>query len=351
MRTKLLAALMMTALSIFLLSGSAYDRLGDKTRADIEASRMKNVSFSSFPQLSPQAEPMAAEACMAESKSASPDDDIPLTLRGSEDDDVFIAAPIVIDSRADEVLETTITGGFTIKNLTGYQVDAASVALARPGLTLHADSPQILIIHTHSSEAYTPAGLDRYEASDSFRTEDTEYNIIRVGDELTSLLQAAGLNVIHDRGIYDYPSYTGSYNRSAEAIEEYLRQYPDIAIVLDVHRDALGSGDTVYKTMAEESGTCASQVMLLVGTDESGLEHPHWRRNLALALYLQKAVDDRYPTLMRPVELVQQRYNQHLTTGSLIVEVGSSGNTLQEALAAVRLFASAAAPALTELVE
>ncbi len=267
------------------------------------------------------------------------------------DEEVFISALVIIDSRADEVLETTITGGMTVKNLTRYTVDTAAVTLAGPGLTLHADSPQILIIHTHSSEAYTPAGLDRYEPSDIFRTEDSEYNIIRVGDELTALFQAAGLNEIRDRNIYDYPSYTGSYSRSGQAIEEYLQEYPDIAIVLDVHRDALGTGDVVYKTMAEESGACASQVMLLVGTDESGLEHPHWRRNLALALYLQKAVDDKYPTLMRPVQLVQQRYNQHLTTGSLIVEVGSSGNTLQEALAAARLFSSAAAPALSALVE
>lgn len=346
MRTKLIAALVMTALSIFLLSGSAYEKLGDKTRADIEASRMKNVSFSDLPGTSQQ-----TEACMSEAVSLSEDEDVPLMLSVQDDDDVFISAPVIIDSRADEVLETTIAGGMTVKNLTGYSVDTAAMTLAGPGLTLHADRAQILIIHTHSSEAYTPAGLDRYEPSDSFRTEDSEYNIIRVGDELTALFQAAGLNVIHDRNIYDYPSYTGSYSRSGQSIEEYLQEYPDIAIVLDVHRDALGSGDVVYKTMAEESGACASQVMLLVGTDESGLEHPHWRRNLALALYLQKAVDDKYPTLMRPIELVQQRYNQHLTTGSLIVEVGSSGNTLQEALAAARLFSSAAAPALSALVE
>ena len=103
--------------------------------------------------------------------------------------------------------------------------------------------------------------------------------------------------------------------------------------------------------MADEEGTVASQVMLLVGTDESGLAHPNWRENLALALYLQNAVNSGNPTLMRPIALVPQRYNQHLTPGSLILEVGSSGNTLREALAAIRLFGAAAAPALLELVE
>ena len=91
-------------------------------------------------------------------------------------------------------------------------------------------------------------------------------------------------------------------------------------------------------------------MMLLVGTDESGLEHPDWRRNLSLALYMQNAVNLVNPTLMRPVELVRERYNQQLCPGSLILEVGSNGNTLQEALAAVRMFAHSSAPALLSLV-
>lgn len=356
MKTKLFAALIMTVLSIYLLSGGAYERLGDKTRSEIEAARMRNVSYSLTPEsAAPAASESAAEAesCLsdtAEVMAQASEEDTPLPFPAAREESPS-AVSVVVDSRADEALETTIAGGLTVKNMTDYEIDTASAALAGPGLSLSSEGPQVLIIHTHSSEAYTPAGLDRYEASDSFRTEDTEYNIIRVGDELTALFQAAGLNVIHDRGIYDYPSYTGSYGRSALAVEAYLRDYPSIAIVLDVHRDALGSGDVVYKTMAEESGTCASQVMLLVGTDGSGLAHPHWRRNLALALYMQKAVNDSYPTLMRPVQLVQQRYNQHLTTGSLIIEVGSNGNTLREALAAARLFSSAVAPALTKLIE
>lgn len=250
-----------------------------------------------------------------------------------------------------EILETTIQGGLSVNNATGYWVDVTEILSAGPGLTLPQGAAQILIIHTHSSEAYTQAGLDRYEPSDTNRTENTEFNIVRIGDELTEIFQQAGLNVIHDRGIYDYPSYTGSYTRSGQAIEQYLRDYPSIQMVIDIHRDALGTDDVVYKTMAEEDGVCASQVMLLIGTDESGLEHPNWRQNLALALYMQNAVNAQHPTLMRPIALVQQRYNQHLSPGSMILEVGSNGNTLREALAAIRLFGQAAAPALAELVE
>ena len=285
-----------------------------------------------------------AETVFSKEKSASP-----ILAPASAHEEKEMA--YFISSQADQAVAMTISASSLIRNETAFDIDAPSALQSGTPIRLPAEGPQILIIHTHSSEAYTQAGLDRYEPSDSSRTEDDEHNIIRVGDELTRLFELSGLRVIHDRGVYDYPSYTGSYARSGAAVEQYLREYPSIAVVLDVHRDALGTDGVIYKTVAEEAGTCASQAMLLVGTSESGLEHPHWRDNLSLALYLQNAVLAAHPTLMRPVSVVPQRYNQQLCTGMLILEVGSSGNTLQEALAAIRLFADAAAPALLALVE
>lgn len=252
---------------------------------------------------------------------------------------------------AGNIVETTIYSGLSIKNSTSYDIDVGELVKLGPSQSLPAEGPQILIVHTHGSEAYTPDRLDQYEASDSYRTEDLNYNAVRVGDELTAAFEKQGLSVLHDREIYDYPSYTGSYNRSGAAIEAYLAQYPDIAIVIDLHRDALGDGDVTYKTMAELDGQVSSQLMMLVGTGEGGLYHPEWEQNLRLALYLQQAVNAKYPTLARPITVTQERYNQHLTTGSMILEVGSSGNTLQEALQAVRLYADAVGPALLKLVE
>ena len=342
---KKLAALGMALMCLFLLF---MGRLKETADTAVEAGRMKNGEIV-VPSAAPEPEEAPVEA------SPEPDSRLeaeagPISLSPPEESEAPLPQPE--ESRnLDQIQETTITGGLSIKNETSYDIDVSGMLLEGSQVKLPAGEPQILIIHTHSSEAYTPAGLDRYEASDTSRTEDKEYNIVRVGDELTALLQQAGLNVIHDREIYDYPSYTGSYERSGAAVQSYLEQYPGIAVVIDMHRDALGANGVVYKTMAEESGVCASQVMLLVGTDDSGLYHPNWRSNLSLALYLQNAVSAVHPTLMRPVSLVQQRYNQHLTGGSLILEVGSSGNTLQEALAAIRLFADAAAPALLALVE
>ena len=257
--------------------------------------------------------------------------------------------PVSVTTYAD-IVPITISSDLSIRNDTGFEIDIEALAAEGLDLTLSATQPQILIIHTHASEAYAQNPEDPYEESDPGRTEDTEYNIVRVGDELTAALEAYGLNVIHDRGIYDFPSYTGSYSRSGAAIEAYLAQYPSIAIVIDLHRDAIGSGDSVYKTMAALPGESSAQIMLLVGTGENGLAHPQWTENLKLALYLQEAMDSRYPTLARPIALKPERYNQHLTTGSLIFEVGSTGNTLQEALNAVNLFAQSAGPALAELI-
>ena len=282
-----------------------------------------------------------------------------MSLAGSESEESYptdtpLDSPAPAETTAPvrpTIVPTTISGGLVIKNSSSYTVNAEELLAQGCPIRLEADKPQILIIHTHSSEAYSPAGLDKYEDLGTNRTLDTNYNVIRIGNELTEIFQSYGLNVIHDTGVYDYPSYTGSYNRSCEAVERYLSDNPSIQIVIDLHRDALCSDEVTYKTAADEDGVCASQIMILVGSDASGLEHPDWQQNLRLALYLQNAVCSEYPSLMRPVQLVSYRYNQHLTHGSMILEVGSNGNTLREALAAIRLFGQAAAPALADLVE
>ena len=247
--------------------------------------------------------------------------------------------------------ETAVFPDMAITNRTGLSVDVQALLQQAPDVHLPAGSPQILIIHTHGTEAYTPGPGTEYAESDEYRTTDCAFNVVKLGEVLQQELSAQGLNVIHDRGLYDHPSYTGSYDRSAAAVEQWLQQYPGIAVVIDLHRDALGSGDAIYKTRAALSAEASAQVMLLIGTGENGLPHPRWQENFKLALRLQDAMDRTAPTLARPIDLVSERYNQHYTTGSMILEVGSSGNTLPEALCAVRSFARAAGPVFLSLVE
>ena len=261
------------------------------------------------------------------------------------------AAPEEPDAPDAAILPANLSGGAAINDRTGLHPDFAALSAEGLALRLRADGPQVLIFHTHSSEAYTPDGEDSYEASDPYRTEDKTQSVIAVGDAMAAALEAHGLTVLHDREIYDYPSYTGSYGRSGAAVEQYLAAYPTIRVVLDVHRDAIGSGDVVYKTLCTQGGRSSAQVMLLAGTGENGLPHPHWRENLKLAMYLQDAADALCPTLMRPIALVSERYNQHLSPGMLIAEVGSTGNTLREAIAAAETFGDAAGAALAKLMD
>ena len=262
-----------------------------------------------------------------------------------ETDAVHSAQPSAAPSEAPEprqtILPATISGGMAIKNTAGYDIDINAVVERGCDIRLQAGAPQILIIHTHSSEAYSPAGLDKYDDLGTNRTLDQNCSVIRIGSELAQMLGDCGLEVIHDTQVFDYPSYTGSYNRSCEAIEKYLADYPSIRIVIDLHRDALGSDTVIYKTAATEKGVCAGQIMFVVGTDEGGLSHPDWQENLAAALKLQALLNRSAPGLCRDIDLRTERFNQHETKGSLLCEFGASGNTLTQALRTARVFADA----------
>ena len=243
-------------------------------------------------------------------------------------------------------------GGVFLYNRTSQTVDME--ALAQADITLNGDQigPQILIIHTHATESYTKEGQDSYQESDPYRTTDDAHNVVRVGDEMAAAFAQAGLNVLHDRTLHDYPNYNGAYTRSRETVERYLEQYPSISVVLDVHRDAImGENNTIYKVVAREdvAENCA-QVMLVVGTEEGGGSHPNWRQNLAFAMALERQMNQDKPTLARPITLRKSHYNQQLSVGSLLVEVGTHGNTLQEAVNAARAFAESAAPVISQLL-
>lgn len=236
-----------------------------------------------------------------------------------------------------------------IAGASGYEPDVSALLLEHPlRLDLSREGPKVLIIHTHASEAYTPSPGWEYEPSDTLRTEDTSRSVVRVGDAIAEELGSRGIGVVHDREIRDYPSYNGSYTRTLAAIEEYLAEYPSICCVLDVHRDAAddGAGGAAAFSCTVD-GEKTAQLMLVVGTDAGGLPHPDWQENLALAVRVQALLARADPALCRPIDLRTERFNQHATAGSLLVEVGASGNTMPEALAAAGCFADALADALT----
>lgn len=207
-------------------------------------------------------------------------------------------------------------------------------------------APQILIIHTHGTESYLCDGS--YKESGSSHTLDARYSVIRVGDELVSKLGEKGYTALHDKGIYDFPSYTGSYERSMKAIQTYLNKYPSIKIVLDIHRDAaLDAAGNAVKASAIINGSSTAQIMLVVGKGSTEQPNPNWEENMKLALRIQAAMISRYPGLSRPISVSSNRYNEHLSHGSVLAEIGCNGDSLEEALASARLFADALALAFS----
>ena len=241
--------------------------------------------------------------------------------------------------------------GVYVYNRTSFDLDSS---LLREGtVDVHlGDGPQILIVHSHGSEAYSQSDGDAYEESDPYRTTDCTHNVVKVGEEMATVFRAHGLQVIHDTTLFDYPSYKEAYDRSKAAVEQWLEQYPTIQVVLDVHRDALeGSNGEIYKMVSTEAGEKVAQVMLVVGSSGGGADFPQWKDNLAFAVLLQRNLVRGYTSLARPVVLRNSRYNQQLLPGSLLVEVGGHGNTLTEALAGARLWADNVARTLLELKE
>lgn len=230
-------------------------------------------------------------------------------------------------------------GDIYLKNDSSKAIDLNSYLKADMPFSLKGEGPHVLIVHTHGSESYFPAGKYTYTPDDVERTQDKSYNVIRVGDEIEKILREKGISVVHDRNIYDYPSYNGSYTRTLDAISAQMKKTPSIKVILDIHRDAMTAKDgTKYKTSATVNGKPSAQLMLVMSTGESGLPHPNWQENLKFAVKLQCRIVNKYPGLMRPINLRTERFNMHVTTGSMLVEVGTSANSLEEALNAVRPF-------------
>ncbi len=235
---------------------------------------------------------------------------------------------------------TVFEQGVAITNRTGKTVDIAAALSHKPALSFRNDetAPQVLILHTHTTECYLEHDDGVYQNSDATRTNDAEKNMTAVGKALAAQLKMAGIGVIHDTAIHDQP-YNGAYAHAKTAIEKYLKQYPTIRVVLDLHRDAVyPDQNTRIKPTAVINGKKAAKAMIIVGMmNAATVPNPHTQENLSFAARLQQRLHTDYPTLMRPLNLANARYNHQLTNGSLLIEIGSDANTLEEAVYSAEL--------------
>ena len=219
--------------------------------------------------------------------------------------------------------------GVKIKNETSFEINNS---ILETGLNINKEN--ILIFHTHTCESYTPSEKYQYKQTGNFRTTDLNYTVAKAGDELTKFLNEFGFKVTHDKTFHDYPAYSGSYTRSKSTVENILKTNSS-DIIIDLHRDAIGSKSD-YAPSVKIGEEVAAQLMFVVGTNGGGLYHPNWQSNLKFAIELQQKANEIYPGLFKPIIVRNSRYNQHLGSAACIIEVGATGNTLDQCLTSMK---------------
>lgn len=247
---------------------------------------------------------------------------------------------------------TTTFGKVAVQNRTSQAMDIQKVLSEPVDLKItDKTKPSVLIYHTHTTESYQMLDVDWFTKSYQTRSNLASRNMVRVGDEIVKQLEAAGFAVIHDTKIYD-ATYNGAYYRSEDAIEAYQKQYPQLQVLLDIHRDAIQTNDTTrIKPVATINGKKAAQIMIISGCEGGGVtDFPDWRYNLRFATQLQKICEESFPGLMRPLYFCNRQYNMHKSRCSLLLEMGSDSNTLDEAAYSGRMLGKALAQLLENYV-
>ena len=227
-----------------------------------------------------------------------------------------------------------------LNNACGYEPDLEALLQKPLSWDLTVDAPTVLILQSHGTESYTKT--EDYQESSAYRTLNTNYNVVSIGQKIAQELEQNGIQVIHNTSLHDHPSYSDAYGNSRKSAQQYLKQYPSVLLVLDIHRDAVEDkdGEQLGYTV-DVNGQKAAQLMLVCGTDASGLAHPAWQDSLALAAKLHAQLEKNNPGICRPISFRSQRFNQDLSPGALLIEVGAAGNTRQEALFSAELLAQA----------
>ncbi len=238
-----------------------------------------------------------------------------------------------------------------LKNSTNTGINIKELLESRLSFNIEANAaPQVLIMHTHTTESFILHDSDYYTANDDPRSLESDKNLIAIGDVFEKILTDAGIGVIHDTTVHDHPSYSGSYNRSASTVVSDLAAYPTVKVVIDIHRDSITRGTDKIKPIATIDGKDTAQVMLVMGSETGGIkDFPKWQENLKLAVKYQQKMEEMYPGLARSIMLNSAKYNQNFTVGSILLEVGSEANTLNEAKRAAELSANALAALLTNI--
>lgn len=271
--------------------------------------------------------------------------------------------PDSLTNHSGEVIQTIFNGysgkqyislesGGQVKNVTSISnEDLLDESYKNPDFTidLNSNEPQVLIMHTHTTESFEPFERTYYDNSFNYRTTDNSKNVVMIGDAITNELEKSGIKTIHNTTYHDYPSYTGSYERSAVTVQNILNEYPSIKVVLDIHRDALSRDGNLLQPTIEIDGKKSAQIMIISGCDDGTMNMPNYLKNFRFATLLQNQIYSDYGDFARPILFDYRKYNQDLTTGSLLIEVGTHGSTLEQVRYAGQLLGKSISKALISI--
>lgn len=237
----------------------------------------------------------------------------------------------------------TVSGGkITVHNETKEKLNIDELLKQPLKIKTDKKGPQVLIVHTHTTEGYINSLSDLNNKNAVTSSRDPRYSVVRVGDEIAETLRKKyGIEVVHNGTVHDYPNYNKSYTNCLSTVTKILKSYPSIKVVLDIHRDGLGGNGQKLRAVKKINGKNAAQVMFVVGSNTTGLNHPNWKENLAFAVKLEDRLNSICPGLAKPIFISRYRYNQHVTNGALIIEIGGDGNLLSECTESAKYVAQA----------
>ncbi len=256
----------------------------------------------------------------------------------------------------EQLIKGTVSyGKINVKNTNkNHSINIKEMLSRKPDCEIEKDGGyQVLVIHTHTTESYAAEDRSWYDTDTEWRSTDGNKNITSLGAIISEELNKSGIKTLHVTVKHDYPKYNGAYTRAKETISEYLEKYPTIKMVIDVHRDSITRTDgTKVKPTAMIEGKKAAQVMIISGCDDEGdLNFPDWEYNLRMAVRLQKQLTEDWPGLARPLYFAPFRYNMHMTHNSLLIEIGTEVNTLEEAQYTALLVSKSLSAVLSEYIK
>ena len=298
--------------------------------------------------------PIFFDDSLTDTASATQSPDQPKTESQSTDfadstESVAVSATGTVQGKVIEKFISPYTANTSYKNVylknnTELDINLKDFVNGKLGFDIQKNGePQVLILHTHATESYLRHNENYYTDTDLARTTDNAYNMVALGKIISDRLNEVGIVTLHDTTQHDYPSYSESYSRAAKTICSYTEKYPSIKIVIDLHRDAIAANDTdKVKVTTEIDGKKAAQIMLVMGSQSGSVKNfPNWKENLKLATKLQQTIEVMYPSLARSIHFMPKNYNESLTNGSMLIEIGTDGNTLDEAKYSAELLSKA----------